>query len=71
MEKWRRQTFIVALCFAAVLAARMYVKKTLGEPQIEESTAGEVSLNPSEEGTLDSLGPADGSVVSLKAEEQP
>jgi hypothetical protein len=29
MHQWRRQTFIVALCFAAVIAARFYFNRVL------------------------------------------
>jgi hypothetical protein len=35
MHTWRRQTFIVALCLVAVMAARFYVNRTLGQPPVE------------------------------------
>jgi len=55
MQTWRRQTIIVGLCFAVVVAARFYVKNlfqglTDGSPAVSTSAA---------EGAAD--GPASGS----------
>ena len=43
MYQWRRQTIIVGLCFAAVMAARVYVNRTLAKPanSVEEARTTE------------------------------
>lgn len=61
MEKWRRQTFIVAICFALVLAARIYVRHVLPAP--EKAETGDASLDSGAERG----GPTHDAVVTLDA----
>lgn len=59
MQTWRRQTFIVGICFAVVVFARLYFKHHFGA--VDDNASG--ALTPAQE-TTPTDGPRD-TVVTL------